>query len=41
MDQSSDFFTTPTLDWHERLAITVDVMRELSRVSDPQAMNQI
>jgi sigma-B regulation protein RsbU (phosphoserine phosphatase) len=41
MDQSSDFFTTPTLDWHERLAITVDVMRELSRVSDPQAMNQV
>ncbi len=41
MNDNSDFFTTQTLDWRERLAITVEVMRELSMVTDPQAMNQI
>jgi sigma-B regulation protein RsbU (phosphoserine phosphatase) len=41
MNDNSDFFTTQSLDWRERLAITVEVMRELSMVSDPQAMNQI
>jgi phosphoserine phosphatase RsbU/P len=41
MNDNSDFFTTQTLDWRERLAITVEVMRELSMVSDPQAMNQV
>ncbi|MCE9530920.1 MAG: PP2C family protein-serine/threonine phosphatase [Planctomycetes bacterium] len=41
MGDGSDFFTTQTLDWRERLAITVEVMRELSRVSDPQAMQQV
>ncbi len=41
MQVEADFFTTPTLDWRERLAITVDVMRELSRVNDPEAMYQV
>src|SRR5438876_5527982 len=41
MGDGTDFFTTQTLDWHERMAITVEVMRELSLVSDPQAMNQV
>jgi sigma-B regulation protein RsbU (phosphoserine phosphatase) len=41
MSEGSDFFTTQTLDWHERLDITVEVMRELSLASDPQAMNQV
>lgn len=41
MGDGSDFFTTQALDWRERLAITVEVMRELSRVTDPQSMNQV
>jgi phosphoserine phosphatase RsbU/P len=41
MSDGADFFTTQTLDWRERLAITVEVMRELSRVSDPHAMQQV
>lgn len=41
MNEQSDFFTTQTLDWRERMAITVEVMRELSMVTDPQAMNQV
>jgi len=41
MGDGSDFFTTQTLDWRERLTITVDVMRELSRVNDPQAMYHV
>ena len=41
MNDKSDFFTTQSLDWRERLAVTVEVMRELSMVTDPQAMNQI
>ena len=41
MGDGSDFFTTQALDWRERLAITVEVMRELSLVNDPQAMNQV
>ena len=39
--EGSDFFITQTLDWHERLDITVEVMRELSLATDPQAMNQV
>jgi sigma-B regulation protein RsbU (phosphoserine phosphatase) len=41
MGDGGDFFTTQTLDWRERLAITVDVMRELSLTNDPQAMQQV
>jgi len=41
MNVESDFFTSPALDWRERLAITVEVMRELSKVTDPQAMYQV
>ncbi len=41
MTDGADFFTTQALDWRERLAITVEVMRELSRVSDPHAMQQV
>lgn len=33
-----DFFDTTTRNWRARLAISVDVMRELSRYADPQDM---
>lgn len=41
MGDGADFFTTQALDWRERLDITVEVMRELSLVPDPQAMQQV
>jgi phosphoserine phosphatase RsbU/P len=41
MADSTDFFTTQSLDWRERLDITVEVMRELSQVDDPAAMSQV
>jgi sigma-B regulation protein RsbU (phosphoserine phosphatase) len=41
MHEGGDFFNDPNQDWRSRLATTVDVMRELSRVNDPQEMNQV
>ena len=35
---ATDFFTAETRDWRGRLAVSVDVMRELSRYADPEAM---
>lgn len=36
-----NFFDPSNDDWEDRLRITVDVMKELSRARDPQAMNQV
>ena len=41
MHDRGDFFNDPNRDWRSRLLTTVEVMRELSRVTDPQEMNQI
>jgi phosphoserine phosphatase RsbU/P len=35
-----EYFDTGTRNWRARLAISVDLMRELSRVDEPQAMYQ-
>ena len=38
MTPAVDFFDTSTRNWRARLAISVDVMRELSRYTDPEEM---
>ncbi len=38
MTVAPDFFETEPRNWRARLAVSVDVMRELSRYSDPQEM---
>ena len=41
MTVAPDFFDTESRNWRARLAVSVDVMRELSRYSDPQEMYQV
>ena len=41
MPVTSDFFETEPRNWRARLAVSVDLMRELSRHSDPQEMYQV
>ncbi len=41
MTLAPDFFDTQTRNWRARLAISVDVMRELSRYTDPQEMYHV
>ena len=38
MTMAPDFFDTEPRNWRARLAVSVEVMRELSRYSDPQEM---
>ena len=38
MTVAPDFFETEPRNWRARLAVSVEVMRELSRVTDPQEM---
>jgi sigma-B regulation protein RsbU (phosphoserine phosphatase) len=41
MPVTSDFFETEPRNWRARLAVSVDLMRELSRHSDPHEMYQV
>ncbi len=41
MTVAPDFFETEPRNWRARLAVSVEVMRELSRVTDPQEMYAI
>jgi sigma-B regulation protein RsbU (phosphoserine phosphatase) len=41
MNLAPDFFDTRTRNWRARLAISADLMRELSRYSDPQEMYRV
>lgn len=41
MNLAPDFFDNRTRNWRARLAISVDVMRELSRYSDPAEMYRV
>lgn len=41
MNVAPDFFDTESRNWRARLATSVDVMRELSRYSDPHEMYQV
>ena len=41
MTVAPDFFDTESRNWRARLAVSVEVMRELSRYSDPQEMYQV
>lgn len=41
MNIAPDFFDTRTRNWRARLAISSDLMRELSRYSDPQEMYRV
>jgi phosphoserine phosphatase RsbU/P len=41
MAVAPDFFDTESRNWRARLAASVDVMRELSRYSDPQEMHAV
>ena len=41
MNLAPNFFDTRTRNWRARLAISVEVMRELSRYSDPQEMYHV
>lgn len=41
MPATSDFFTAETRNWRGRLAVSVEVMRELSRHTDPEAMYRV
>jgi sigma-B regulation protein RsbU (phosphoserine phosphatase) len=41
MPVTSDFFETEPRNWRSRLAVSVDLMRELSRHADPQEMYQV
>jgi phosphoserine phosphatase RsbU/P len=41
MTRTVDFFDTRTRNWRAHLAISTDVMRELSRISDPQEMYRV
>jgi sigma-B regulation protein RsbU (phosphoserine phosphatase) len=41
MTIAPDFFDTEQRNWRARLAVSVEVMRELSRYSDPQEMHAV
>src|SRR5579872_3008811 len=41
MTVAPDFFDTGSRNWRARLAVSVEVMRELSRYSDPQEMHAV
>ncbi len=41
MTVAPDFFDTESRNWRARLAVSVEVMRELSRYSDPQEMHAV
>lgn len=41
MPATTDFFDTEHRNWRDRLAVSVDLVRELSRSSDPHAMYQL
>jgi sigma-B regulation protein RsbU (phosphoserine phosphatase) len=41
MTVAPDFFDTEPRNWRARLAVSVEVMRELSRYSDPQEMQAV
>ena len=41
MTVAPDFFDTEPRHWRARLAVSVEVMRELSRYSDPQEMHAV
>jgi sigma-B regulation protein RsbU (phosphoserine phosphatase) len=41
MDAGVDFFDPDPRNWHARLHITVDLMRELSHTADPEVMFQV
>ena len=41
MPATSDFFTAETRNWRGRLAVSIEVMRELSRYTDPEAMYRV
>ena len=41
MPATSDFFDIESRNWRDRLAVSVDLVRELSRSSDPQEMYQL
>ena len=41
MTLAPDFFDTGPRNWRARLTASVDVMRELSRYTDPQEMYQV
>ncbi|MFO0851186.1 MAG: PP2C family protein-serine/threonine phosphatase [Gemmataceae bacterium] len=41
MPVAADFFQTTTRNWRARLAISVDLMRELSRYTDPDETYQV
>src|SRR5262245_13819827 len=41
MTVAPDFFDTEPRNWRARLAVSVEVMRELSRYSDPQEMHAV
>ena len=41
LNLAPDFFDTRTRNWRARLAISSDLMRELSRYSDPQEMYRV
>ena len=38
---ATDFFTPGTRNWRQRLAVSVEVMRELSRYTDPEAVYSV
>ena len=41
MTIAPDFFDTEQRNWRARLAVSVEVMRELSRYSDPEEMHTV
>ena len=41
MTIAPDFFDTEPRNWRARLAVSVEVMKELSRYSDPQEMHAV
>lgn len=41
MTVAADFFDTEPRNWRARLAVSVEVMKELSRYNDPQEMYQV
>ena len=41
MSVAPDFFDTEARNWRARLAVSVEVMRELSRYSDPHEMHAV
>ena len=41
MAVAPDFFETEPRNWRTRLAVSVELMRELSRYTDPEEMYQV